>query len=99
MGASMIRCESDRLEQSRLGAREAGGPVFRKEIFRELEINNRCLDKRLDVLGIERQGALEKHPRLRQVFEGRALVAAGPSLTDKIERVGIWRRSGTAGFC
>jgi hypothetical protein len=66
MRSSMLGSESDRLEQSRLGGREARGSVFREEIFREMEIHHRRRDKRVDVLRLERQGALEKRPRLRQ---------------------------------
>jgi hypothetical protein len=49
-------------------------------------MDTRETDQRLDIFGIEYQGALEEPARLRQVFRGWALVRPSHPLKIEIHR-------------
>ena len=82
VGQRMLWSQGQSLDQGRLSRRETRGPVIGQKHGTICRINTRHADQRLDIFGIERQGAFEKAARLRHVLGGPSLVQASHALEN-----------------
>ena len=74
VGPRVLRANGQSLAQDRLGHCKARGPILGENVNADCHINFCRADQRLNILGIERQGAFEKAARLRQVFVSYPLI-------------------------
>ena len=89
MGQRIVRPLRKHLGYRRFGRREARVPVVRQIGAAHRIVDPPDLKQRVEVAGIDREGALEEAARLRHVFDVDPLVERRQSLKEEVHRIGI----------
>src|ERR1700733_1069996 len=89
MATRMVWDRGQRLCHFPSGRSEGGDRVGYIRISSVPHIGRRRANKRLDVVGIGGERAIEKAPRLRDMVRGHALIEASQTLKIEVHRVGV----------